>query len=57
MDNMTFAIYHNVPVVSILHLQDVADHRIRCHGLNEVEAGFLELDRVLSTILRNEEVE
>ena len=57
MDYVTLAIDHNVSVMSILDLQDVACDGIGCHRLNEVEASPLEFDGIFSAVLRNEEVQ
>ena len=56
VDDVAFAVDQDVPVVSILDLEDVAHHRIGRHGLDEVQASLLELDRVLSAVLGDEEV-
>ena len=56
VDDVAFAVDQDVPVMSILDLKDVARHRIGRHRLDEVQAGLLELDRVLSAILGDEEV-
>ena len=56
MDDVALAVDQDVPVVSILDLEDVAHHRIGRHGLDKVQASLLELDRVLSAVLGDEEV-
>jgi len=57
MNNVTLAINHNVPVVAILDLQDVTRDGIRCHTLDEVEASFLERDRIDAAVLVQEVAE
>ncbi len=54
---MTFPVNHDVSIVPILNLQDIARNGIRSHGLYEVHTRFLERDRVLTAILGNEKVE
>lgn len=56
MNNMTLSIDHDVPVMAILDLQNVAYYGISGHGLYKVEAGLLKFDRVFSTIFRDEEI-
>ena len=48
---------HNVSVMPVFDLEDVASDRVRSHRLNKVQPGLLESDRVLSTIFANEEIE
>ena len=57
VDDMTFAVDHDVSVVSVLDLEDVASDGVGGHGLDEVEASTLEGDRVLPAVLGDEEVE
>lgn len=57
VDDMTFAVDHDITVVPILDLQDIACNRIRRHRLNEVQARSLELESILSTIPSHEEVQ
>lgn len=54
---MALPVNHDVPVVTILDLQDVASEGIRGHGLDEVQAGLLERDGVLAAVPGDEEVE
>ena len=56
MNNMTLSIDHDVPVMAILDLQNVAYYGISGHGLYKVEAGLLKFDRVFSTIFRDAEI-
>ena len=57
VDDVSLAVDHDVPVVSVLDLEDVAGDGVRGHGLDEVEASTLEGDRVLPAVLGDEEVE
>jgi len=57
VDDMSLAIDHDVPVVSVLYLKDVTRQRVRRHRLYEVQASFLEGDRVMPPILGSEEVQ
>ena len=57
VDDVSFAVDHDVPVVSVLDLEDVAGDGVGGHGLDEVEASTLEGDRVLPAVLGDEEVE
>ena len=54
---MPFSVNHDIAVMPVLDLQDVAHHGIGRHRLDEVQAGFLELDCILATVLCNEKVE
>lgn len=56
MNDVTLPVNHDVAVVSILDLQNVARYGIRGHRLDEIEASTLELDCVFTTILGDEEV-
>lgn len=57
MNNVALPVDHDVPVMTILDLQDVASEGIRSHGLNEVQAGLLKCDGVLAAVSGDEEVE
>ena len=46
---------HDVPVVAVLDLDDVAEKRVGGHRLDEVGARFLEVDSVGAAVLENEE--
>ena len=48
--DVSFAVKHNVAVVAIADLENVADDGVGCHGLDKVEAGLLERDAVLVTV-------
>ena len=50
MHDVSFAVEHDVPVVAIADLENVADDRVGCHRLDEVEAGLLERDAVLVAV-------
>jgi len=54
VDDVPFPIDHDIPVMPILDLQDVASHRVRRHGLDKVQSGFLERHRIDSAILVDE---
>lgn len=54
MDDVAFPINHNVAVMSILDLQDIAGYRVRRHGLDEVESSLLERYGVDTPILVDE---
>ena len=56
MNDVPLAVYHDIAVVSVLDLKDVANNRVRCHGLDKVQASLLELDCVFPAIFRNKEV-
>jgi hypothetical protein len=49
--DMPFAVDHDVTVMPILDLEDVARDRVRGHRLDKVEAGFLEGYRINATVL------
>lgn len=55
VNNVAFSVDHDVAVVSIFDLKDVASHRIRSHGLDEVQASLLESDSVRVSIFGDEE--
>ena len=57
MYNMAFAVNHDVSIVSVLDLENVAHDRVRRHRLYEVKTSLLELDGVFATVLGNEEVQ
>jgi len=57
MNNMTLSVNHDISVMPVLDLEDVASDRVRSHRLNEVQPGLLEGDRMLSTIFADEEIE
>ena len=57
VDDVSFAVDHDVPVVSVLDLEDVASDGVGGHGLDEVEASTLEGNCVLPAIFGDEEVE
>lgn len=54
MHDVTFPIDHDVPVVSVLDLEDIACDRICRHRLNEVQSGFLEGSGVGAAVFVNE---
>jgi len=54
--NMTIPADHNIPVMSILDLQDVTSNRVCSHRLNEVQSSSLETGGILSTVFCDEEV-
>jgi hypothetical protein len=55
MHDMTLPVNHNVPVVAILDLENVASHGVGSHGLDEVQPRLLEGNGVWCAILRNKE--
>lgn len=57
MDNMAFSVDHNVAVVAIFDLENVAGNRVRSHRLNKVQSSPLEGHCILSAILGDEKVE
>ena len=57
MYNMAFAVNHDVSIVSVLDLENVAHDRVRRHRLYEVKTSLLELDGVFAAILRHKEVQ
>lgn len=52
--DVALAVDHDVSVVSVLDLQDIAGDRICCHRLDEIESSFLEGGRVWTTIFVDE---
>jgi hypothetical protein len=48
---MALAIDHDIPVVSVLDLQDVTSHAIRRHRLDKVESSLLKGRRVDAAVL------
>ena len=40
VDDVAILVDHDVPVVPVLHLQDVADQRVGRHALDEVGTGL-----------------
>ena len=57
MYDMTLAVDHDITVVPVFDLQDVAGNRVRRHRLDEVQPRSLERDGVLAAVLGDEEVE
>lgn len=57
MDDVPFSVDHDVSVVTILDLQDVAGDRVGGHTLDEVHSSLLEGDRVDRSVLVDEEAE
>lgn len=55
MYNMAFTVNHDIAVVTIFDLEDIASNRVCSHGLNEIQPCFLEGNCVGSSILRDEE--
>ena len=55
MRNAPFSVYHDVAVVSILELKNVAEDGVGGHGLDEIASGPLKCDRLLRTELEQEE--
>ena len=55
VNDVTLSIDHDVSVVAIFDLKDVASYRVARHGLYEIESGPLELDAILPSILGLEE--
>lgn len=51
MYNVTMAVNHDVSIVPVLDLQDVARHRVRRHGFDKVQAGSFEGDSIDRAIL------
>lgn len=54
--DVPLAVDHDVPVVSVLDLEDITCDRVGGHRLNEVESRFLERNGVLSSVFGDEEV-
>ena len=57
MDDMSLSIDHNISIMTVLDLQNVACKRIRGHGLNKIQPCLLERDAVLSAVFGYEEVD
>lgn len=57
VDDVSIAVDHDVAVVTVLDLEDVAGDGVGGHGLNEVHARLLEWDCVDTTVLVDEEAE
>ena len=55
VDNVAFAVDHDVAVVAVLYLEYIARYGVRCHRLDEVLPCFLIRVGVLSAIFRDEE--
>jgi len=49
VDYVALSVDHNISIVPIFDLKDVASDRVRSHRLNEVQSGLLEGDRMFST--------
>lgn len=41
MSNSSFTVYHDIPIMSILYLQYIAEDGVGGHALNEVVPGSL----------------
>lgn len=54
VDNVSFAINHDVSIVTILDLKNITSNRVGGHGLDKVEPGFLERRRVETAVLVDE---
>jgi len=52
---MALPVDHDIAVMTVLNLEYVACHGIRCHRLDEVEPCFLISDGVFSAVFCNEE--
>lgn len=57
VDDVSLAVDHNVSVVTVLDLEDVAGDGVGGHGLDEVHARLLKWDCVDTTVLVDEEAE
>lgn len=55
MDDVPFPINHDIPIVPILDLQDVACDGVSGHGLNEVQAGSLKGHGIFPSVFRSKE--
>ena len=53
MNDMTVSVNHNVSVMPVLYLQDVAGHGVSRHRLDKVESSFLKWDGVDAAIFVN----
>ncbi len=51
MDDVTLVVNHNVAIVPVLDLENVARERIRRHGTDKVEPGLLVRRRLFPAIL------
>lgn len=47
---LPFAVNHDVPIVTVLDLQDITSNRKCGYGLDEIEASALECNGLFSTI-------
>lgn len=54
MHDMAFSINHDISVVSVLDLQDVACDRVCRHRLNEIQASLLEGSSVRAAVFVDE---
>lgn len=54
---VTLCIYHDISIVPIFYLENIASDRIRRHGLNEIQACLLECNRILASVFSYEEVQ
>lgn len=57
MDDVPVPVDHDVSVVTVLDLEDIARDRVGCHALDEVHARLLKRDRVDTAVLVDEERE
>ena len=57
MNYVALSVYHDIPVMPVLNLEDVASNRVCSHRLNEIQPGLLEGNRMFSTIFSDEEIE
>ena len=55
VDNVAFAVDHDVAIVAVLDLEYIARYGVRCHRLDEVLPCLLIRVGVLSAIFRDEE--
>jgi len=56
MDYVAISIDHNIAIVPVLDLQDVACHRVCRHRLDEIQPRSLEAYGVLSAVFCNKEI-
>lgn len=54
MGDASSSINHDVSVVAILDLNNVAKERVGGHGLNEVDSGLLVANAIGAAVLENE---
>jgi len=54
VNDVTLPINHDVAIMTILDLENVARYGICSHRLDEIQPSFLIRDRVFSTVLGNE---